>query len=309
MIVPEKFHYKANGKLLLTGEYFVLDGAQALAIPTKKGQHFSVQPFHAEPDVLLWESFDEQGEIWFEGWFSLSDLGWIEGSNEEVGLQLQRLFSVVKQSKNITFKSTSLSVKTRLEFPRNWGLGTSSTLISFMGKWFGVDPFHLLNKGFGGSGYDVACAENIAPIIYQRTDHHPIFTTVKYHPNFHENLFFVHQGKKQSSREAIIRYKKLVQANPDTIQYISQLTQQFLGAEDLTALQSAMLAHEQFISQQLSLSMIQDRFLDFPGQLKSLGAWGGDFILAASTASFETVSNYFKQKKLTTIIPFKDMIF
>ena len=307
MIVPDNFHYKANGKLLLTGEYFVLDGAEALAIPTQKGQHFSVQPFNAEPDILLWESFDYQGKIWFEGWFSLPDLKWIEGSDNEVGLQLQQLFEVAKQSKNITFSSNSLSIKTTLEFPRNWGLGTSSTLISFLGKWLGCDPYQLLHKGFGGSGYDIACAENDQPIIYRLSNNTPILTTVSFHPNFHENLFFVYQGNKQSSKAAIIRYKKLVKAKPDTIQYISQLTQEFLEAQSLRSIQLAMLAHETFISQQLSLPMIQDHFPDFPGQLKSLGAWGGDFLLAASEKSFEDISTYFKQKGLTTIIPFHKM--
>ena len=33
----------ANGKLLLTSEYLVLDGAKAFAIPTKKGQSLHVE--------------------------------------------------------------------------------------------------------------------------------------------------------------------------------------------------------------------------------------------------------------------------
>ena len=37
----EKTFY-SNGKLLLTGEYVVLDGATALAIPTKYGQYLEI---------------------------------------------------------------------------------------------------------------------------------------------------------------------------------------------------------------------------------------------------------------------------
>ncbi|MEQ3661167.1 MAG: GHMP kinase, partial [Flavobacterium sp.] len=35
--------YYSNGKLLLTGEYVVLDGAKALAVPTKFGQSLSIE--------------------------------------------------------------------------------------------------------------------------------------------------------------------------------------------------------------------------------------------------------------------------
>ena len=38
----EKTYY-SNGKLLLTGEYVVLDGAEALAVPTRFGQNLTVK--------------------------------------------------------------------------------------------------------------------------------------------------------------------------------------------------------------------------------------------------------------------------
>jgi len=43
--VSEKFSqsFYGNGKLLLSAEYFVLDGAVALALPTKLGQSLHVQ--------------------------------------------------------------------------------------------------------------------------------------------------------------------------------------------------------------------------------------------------------------------------
>ena len=36
-------NYYSNGKLLLTGEYVVLDGAKALAVPTKFGQLLNIK--------------------------------------------------------------------------------------------------------------------------------------------------------------------------------------------------------------------------------------------------------------------------
>jgi hypothetical protein len=46
-------------------------------------------------------------------------------------------------------------------------------------------------------------------------------------------------------------------------------------------------------------------FSDFDGAVKSLGAWGGDFVLAISN---EDPTTYFKSKGYETIIAYKDMI-
>lgn len=43
---------RANGKLLLTGEYLVLDGALSLAFPTRKGQ------------TLLAKKSEKKGFFW-----------------------------------------------------------------------------------------------------------------------------------------------------------------------------------------------------------------------------------------------------
>ena len=56
--------FYSHGKLLISGEYVVLDGALSLAIPTTYGQSLIVEPLD-EPK-LIWKSFDEKGTIWFE---------------------------------------------------------------------------------------------------------------------------------------------------------------------------------------------------------------------------------------------------
>ena len=38
-----KKEFYSNGKLLITGEYLVLDGAKAFALPTKFGQNLIVE--------------------------------------------------------------------------------------------------------------------------------------------------------------------------------------------------------------------------------------------------------------------------
>ena len=51
------FSTKANGKLLLTAEYFVMDGATALALPTRFGQQLSAKDAD-KAGILQWQSFD-----------------------------------------------------------------------------------------------------------------------------------------------------------------------------------------------------------------------------------------------------------
>ena len=66
-----KRHY-SNGKLLLTGEYVVLDGATSLAVPTKYGQDLVLEPI--EEPILVWGSFTNEGVCWFEAQFQLTTI-------------------------------------------------------------------------------------------------------------------------------------------------------------------------------------------------------------------------------------------
>ena len=45
------------GKLLLTSEYVVLDGALALAVPTKWGQEFFFDEINDDKSTIFWEAY------------------------------------------------------------------------------------------------------------------------------------------------------------------------------------------------------------------------------------------------------------
>ena len=64
--------FYSNGKLLLTGEYAVLDGALSLAVPTTFGQSLKVDEI--DSPQIVWQSFDEKGIVWFEAAFVLETL-------------------------------------------------------------------------------------------------------------------------------------------------------------------------------------------------------------------------------------------
>lgn len=64
--------FYSNGKLLLTGEYVVLDGAKALAVPTRFGQNLIVKKGNNKQ--INWISFDSDESIWFQDNIAFSDI-------------------------------------------------------------------------------------------------------------------------------------------------------------------------------------------------------------------------------------------
>ncbi len=307
----EKFY--ANGKLLITGEYVVLDGAQSLAVPTKYGQDLVVKTIN-EP-TLIWGSFTHTGECWFEASFSLPKLRLTaatfnsdkEGSAEFIAETLQNILQEARKL-NPSFLQSEKGyvVKTKLTFPQNWGLGSSSTLISNIANWANVNAYTLLWNAFSGSGYDIACAENNFPIYYKLTDKTPNTTPANFNPQFSDNLFFVYLNQKQNSREGIKRYKEKKQHIQHEIDRISQISEKITASKNISEFEDLIKEHENIIASIIELPKVKDLlFSDYFGEIKSLGAWGGDFVLA--TGNQETLK-YFKTKGFTTVLPYKEMV-
>ncbi len=296
-----KSSFYSNGKLLLTSEYFVLDGATALAIPTKYGQTLSIHS--SEENRLNWKSYDENNNLWFESVFDLK-LQLLSSSNISTAKTLLKILQEA-QKLNSSFLNTSkgFDVHTKLDFPRNWGLGTSSTLINNIAQWAEVNAFELLENSFGGSGYDIACAQNPFPLLYSNKETPPAVKEVLLDWPFKDQIYFVYLNQKKSSKEAIEHYKKI---NPAAgVDEVNALTEQILKCDSLSHFETLLDAHENFISKTLQLPKIKDQqFPDFPGGIKSLGAWGGDFILVTGNSA----KAYFKQKGYDIIIPFRDML-
>ena len=185
--------FHANGKLLLSGEYFVLDGAQALALPTQPGQSLEIETIDSNKNTLTWFSYDEKKELWFNGKFNLPDCAYLNGTDDAAGERLSNIFLAIARQRPDFWTSMkgSLKLNTYLDFPREWGLGTSSTLIVNLAAWARVDPYQLLADTFGGSGYDIACGQSDQPLLYQRTDGQPRAQLVDYKPPFANQLYFV----------------------------------------------------------------------------------------------------------------------
>ena len=305
--------FYSNGKLLLTGEYVLLDGAKGLALPTRFGQSLSVQPL-GEPK-LIWESYTNNKQRWLQVEFDLPKLRIVtetfdtanDGSHDSLARNLHTiLVEAKKMNPDFLNGSNGFLVRSYLDFKRNWGLGSSSTLINNIAQWAAIDAFTLQFNTFGGSGYDIACAQKDYPIIYQLVDNNPHYTAVDFNPNFKEQLYFVYLNKKQNSREGIAAYQHKKRNIDKTITTVSTLTEQLSNCTSLPDFEKLLAAHETVISTLLHQQPIQQQlFSDYFGQTKSLGAWGGDFILA--TGNRDTPA-YFKHKGFKTVIRYTDMI-
>lgn len=303
------WHHRANGKLLLTGEYAVLDGALALALPVRYGQSLRVEPGDT-PGQLHWKSIDQHGTAWFEAAFSLPGLTVISTTQANTAIQLQAFLHACRRQAPVFLNhDQGLQVFTQTDFPREWGLGTSSTLIALLARWAEVDPYPVLFDTLGGSGYDIACAFAEGPLLYRLANRHPEIQPADFHPVFSDQLFFVFLGKKQNSREGIRHYRQFVSENNRLADDISAITRQCLLCSDLGTFTSLLLEHERLIGRALGLPRAQDLyFADFPGVVKSLGAWGGDFVLAAGNGSADDTFAYFRRKGYDTCIPYGEMV-
>ncbi|SNY94492.1 GYDIA family GHMP kinase [Flagellimonas pacifica] len=299
----KEFH--SNGKLLLSGEYAILEGAQGLAIPTQYGQSLTIKPTNSK--LLEWTSLDEKQNVWFEGTYTLDSLKGISISDNAISSTLILLLKEAKsQNPGFLNDHNGIKVETNLSFPRDWGLGTSSTLINNIAQWANIDAYQLLWNAFGGSGYDIACSRHNSPILYQIVDGTPKVEEVNFNPPFKDSIHFVYLNQKQSSKEAIAAFRERDFNKNQLILDISDVTKGMVDAQTLTDFESMMTKHEEVLSKILGLPPIKSKFFkDYPGAIKSLGAWGGDFIMATGK---QNALDYFSDKGFNTIFSFSEMI-
>ena len=304
-------YFYGYGKILLTGEYFILDGARGIALPTSLGQSLFVRYAPSFHPKFSWKSFDEKGNVWFETEFEFWHFDIIGGKKPSEGeFLLQKILRQVRKQ-NIHFLRDDMDVfvETHLGFPLNWGLGSSSTLISLIARWARISPFKLFFNIFGGSGYDVACAESPMPILYQKNARYPSWQPLLFSPPFKDNLYFVHLGRKKNSRESIEYYRSKGPFESSTMEVISNITNSIVKTQSLEEFQECINSHEDIVAKNLGLPKVKDMYFhDFSGTVKSLGAWGGDFVLAVSTLGDKKTKKYFKKKGFPVCFPYNQFI-
>jgi mevalonate kinase len=294
-------NYKAHGKLLLTSEYAITQGAQGLAVPAKYGQNLNYISSDTN-EYIRWEARGENGKTWFWVEFDL-DFKIINTSDLRVASTLIKHLNIIRGKTAILDQPGVFT--TTLDFPKEWGLGTSSTLMSLLAQCAEVDALSVFRVAHGGSGYDLACATAQTPIIYQLEGRTPVVKTASINFDFSDDIGFVYSGNKQLTSESL----DLVEKKPfqqHQIKRFDDLTHAFLHSSSMLELEEVIIEHETLISEHLNIPKIKETILSgFPGQAKSLGGWGGDFVMVTR---LNASKNWLRDHGFKVVFPFRDLI-
>ncbi|MGB5980897.1 MAG: GYDIA family GHMP kinase [Nonlabens sp.] len=296
--------YSANGKFLITGEYAVLNNVPALAVPLKKQQHFELKRLNSSK--IIWKSHDGDGSLWMNFETVLKTLFSDHKYRDATQAKLAEILRTARKLKPQFDWTRGFEVATHLDFNREFGMGTSSTLISFIAYWTGCNPYTLQFACFQGSGFDIACATAEKAIIYNYNDALPLAHEIEFQPEIADELFFVYLNQKQNSRESISKFDKS-KLTSSIREELSAMPQKFVDAScNRTAFEKVMTSHEEIISELVNIPPVKQRlFPDFPNAIKSLGGWGGDFVLATGS---ENDHQYFKKKGYQDIFRWSDLV-
>lgn len=302
--------WHSNGNLIISGEYFVLAGAMALAVPLKSGQTMKVIHNEDNKKVIHWTA-NVTGKLWFKAELKCDSLEISASSDHKTTLGLQKLLKSIRTIKKdfFTEKGESYSVTCDIGFNREWGWGSSATFITNLSACAGIDPFRLNRIVSSGSGYDIAASLSEMPIFYRLVGDINEIKPAPFNPPFKNCIRFIYLGKKQSTSEVIGSSISSVKKNTSMIPQINHLTEILASTKDLGEFSRRVAEHEKIISKTLNIKRIKEEyFSDFEGEIKSLGAWGGDCAMIVSETDEAYVRGYFERKGLKTIFGFDEIV-
>ena len=290
--------YFAPGKILLAGEYTVLLGLEALAVPVKQGQWLEFFAFSTpenQPRILYFKAIDSEGLTWIENRYDLEEQVWLEPTTPEL-----EPFSKVltKVPDEFWEENRSYRLETRLEFGRETGLGSSSTFIALMAECFRLDPQKLQEEIFKGSGYDVAIACLGKPITFWRNEQGAHYRSWNIQPKLTEDWRVVFLGEKVDSRKsasAILETLANMLSEPFYKQQFERVLNIVRDADNTQSIEAALEMYQLLLAQLLDMNTPYKEFNLTPvkqGLCKWLGAWGGDMILVNNTL-FEKELDFF----------------
>lgn len=347
--------FKSNGKFLLTGEYLVLKGATALALPLKKGQSLEAEVLDSNDNLIYWDAFykstddykDAESQSrkvaksestvnannllqssefrvlssefnshnhWFSAVLDKNDFSIKSTDDKEKAERLSDILSKAKAlNSNIFTEAHDYSFRTHLDFDPQWGLGSSSTLINNIAEWADINPYKLLDQTFKGSGYDIACAKSNHPIFFRimKDNPHSISQNIEaanFDPSFKDNLYFVYHGHKQNSAREIKAFLSKNKNFDNEIKSISEISEAIPNIQTLRDFCYFIKIHEEITAACLEQKRLKKYFNDFEGEIKSLGAWGGDFFLVATEWNEQKVKKYFDSKELNIVFKYQDIV-
>lgn len=301
----------AHGKFLLTAEYLVLNGATALAIPLQMGQDIQVS---SNPErsagKVYWRATDQE-KIWFEAVYDIKSQKVIHSTDDTKTAYLEKLLNAAHHLNPVILDiGHNYKVETKLGFRPQWGLGSSSTLISNVARWFDIDSYALHFAISNGSGYDIACATAATPIFYTLAQKNlPQIEKVDFYPHFANQIFFVYSGRKQHSEGSVQQHQPNIAVSGDKIIHASRLSMAMAQAATIEEFEDIIKEHNQMMTRVLQMPSAAETLLPgFPGAVKWLGAWGGDFGMVTWRDGIDELKKYLKNKSFDTVFAFQQMV-
>jgi mevalonate kinase len=303
--MKETIEFHANGKLLIAGEYLVLVGAKALAMPVRFGQCMIVH--ETSQRVLEWDSADLNG-IWFSASFEPETLMISSSGKMKIAIELKKLLTAARKlNPGFLAGSTGWKVNVSANYPLAWGLGSSSTLCYLVAAWAGVNEFELFRLISKGSGYDIACAGHTGLLYYQLVKGRQEITPAKAGNALRSNTWFSYLGNKQQTSTEVASFMENQDYSDIDLVSVSHLSEEICLTDSPEELIRLVNEHEFILSTILKREPVARRFPSFPGTVKSLGAWGGDFAMFVSEHQPETVVNHLHGLGFVNIFSFNDL--
>ena len=303
--MKKNIRLSANGKLLLTGEYLVLVGAEALSFPVKFGQTLFAEP--CDQNLIHWVS-REHGITWFTCDLDPRSLEINSTSDRNITI---RLVDILLAAKNINpdflCEKAGLNIFVEANYPLNWGLGSSSTLIVLIAELAEVDPFLLFRSVSIGSGYDIACALRKKMFFYRVSDEQPVIRSASPGKALCEYACFAYLGSKQETGYEVEMFLKRKNFSSNDITRISELSHLICEAETFEDLACNVKEHEHILGRILNRNIVADQFPEFPGTVKSLGAWGGDFAMFISNYEPQIVKSLLSAYGIQNVFTFHEL--
>jgi len=131
----------------------------------------------------------------------------------------------------------------------------------------------------------------------------------EFRPSFIDNIYFIHLNQKQSTSKSIDYYNQQVKDKQVLAKELTDLTEAIVECTTLKSFDKVMDEHENILSKALNLKTIkEEHFTDYWGSMKSLGAWGGDFMLATSDRDASATKAYFNDKGFKTVLSLEDIL-
>lgn len=303
------YTFYSKGKLMLAGEYMVVAGSSALSLPLNFGQSLTISFNQDGPHEVLWKTFEGESQS-VEYSFPIEDINQQRYKPEgNRGYFLRILRGARRINPEFLAKKGLYVAESLIETGLKPGLGQSSSLLSNIALWAGVDAYRLNRLVSKGSGYDIASARAEGPIRFQKKCPEPIIERVEIDKKILNNIFLVHLNRKEDSEKAISLYLKLLMTKKKAVATMNNIIDKMVAAKSISEFGGLMEQHDELLENILRRKPIKKLYFnEFNGWVKSSGAWGGDYILALTEEDAGTVKQYFNEKGFKTVVKLTEFL-